>query len=269
MEFFSFCNGIPLHVSVKGNGPKNILFLHGYLETMYIWENFTDMISDGCKVISIDLPGHGLSGSHPQENSLEFSAVTIGQLMDKLALEKFSIVGHSMGGYVAAECAAKFPSRVESLILMHSLPFADTRQKKEERLHEIEIIAAGKLSEVVNKAVDKSYAPENLIICKEKIAETKIIAETHDPLGIIATLRGMINRPDNSSVIKNLQIPLLMFFGTKDNYITGEKALAAQSINKNTTAIYLENSGHNGFIEEQQLVLDSLNKFFKLTTKNC
>lgn len=263
MNYFSLCNGIPLHVADEGKGDNVILFLHGYLETLYIWEDFTRLFGPEYRVISIDLPGHGLSGSHPQVNSLSFCAAAINQLMDKLNIGKFTIAGHSMGGYVAVQYASEFYERLKSLVLIHSVPFADTEQKKNEREAEIKIIESGKITEIIKSSIPKCYAPENTIRFKNKIEETIEIADCHDPLGIISSLKGMIARPDNSSVIKNPKVPVLMFFGRKDNFISNEKALAAMEQFPGISSVILENSGHNGFIEEPDAVLNAIENFLK------
>ncbi len=265
MEFFTISGEIPVHVYDSEKGDKTIVLLHGYLETLYVWEEFVSLIDKEYRVITMDLPGHGLTGTATGENSLGYSAETVLKVMERCGVEKAAIAGHSMGGYIALEFAARYPGRIDSLILMHSLPWADTAQKADERRAEIGIIEAGKLSSIVKKAVVKCYAGENVTRFKRKIEETVENAETHEPQGIIASIRGMISRPDNELVIKNLKIPLLMFFGEKDNFITLEKAHDAASLLPGTTTVFLKNSGHNGFIEEPELVSEALVNFIKHT----
>ena len=55
MEYFVTCNGIPVHVSETGKGDKAIILLHGYLETLYIWEEFRSLLPDSSRIVSIDL----------------------------------------------------------------------------------------------------------------------------------------------------------------------------------------------------------------------
>ena len=77
MEFFATSNGIPVHISDTEKGDITILLLHGYLETLYVWEEFIGLFPKNFRFISIDLPGHGLTGTHPHSNSMEFCADTI------------------------------------------------------------------------------------------------------------------------------------------------------------------------------------------------
>lgn len=100
MEYFVTCNGIPVHVSETGTGDNAVVLLHGYLETLYIWEDFRTLFPESSHIISIDLPGLGLSGSAPDVNSMQFDAKVLLDLLDRLSVTKVLIVGHSMGGYV-------------------------------------------------------------------------------------------------------------------------------------------------------------------------
>ena len=72
MEYFAISNGIPVHILDTKKGEKTILLLHGYLETLYIYNEFIEILQKKYRVIAIDLPGHGLSGSDKEINSMEF-----------------------------------------------------------------------------------------------------------------------------------------------------------------------------------------------------
>jgi hypothetical protein len=54
MEYFVTANGTTLHVSDSEKGEKSLLFLHGYLETLYIWEDFRELIPESFRFISHD-----------------------------------------------------------------------------------------------------------------------------------------------------------------------------------------------------------------------
>lgn len=72
MEYFVTCSGIPVHVSETGSGDNAIVLLHGYLETLYIWEEFRTLLPGSSHIVSIDLPGMGLSGSAQEVNSMQW-----------------------------------------------------------------------------------------------------------------------------------------------------------------------------------------------------
>ena len=103
MEYFAISNGIPVHILDTKKGDTTIVLLHGYLETLYIFNEFIEMLEKKYRIIAIDLPGHGLTGSDKEINTMEFCAQTVADVLKKSGVEKAYIAGHSMGGYVAQD----------------------------------------------------------------------------------------------------------------------------------------------------------------------
>ena len=64
MEYFLTANNIPVHILDTKKGDNVLLLLHGYLETLYIYDDFINILSNDYRIIAIDLPGHGLSGTY-------------------------------------------------------------------------------------------------------------------------------------------------------------------------------------------------------------
>ncbi|MCK9627894.1 MAG: alpha/beta hydrolase [Bacteroidales bacterium] len=264
MEFFATCNGIPVHISDSKKGEKTIVLLHGYLETLYIWDDFIKLLPETLRIVSIDLPGHGLTGSNKDENSIAFMADVVKSVLDLCKIESACVVGHSMGGYVAIEAIKRHRERFSGIVLMHSGPGADTDEKKIDREREIELIRKAKLHMIVKMGIPKMFAKENLRRMDEKIAEIEEISETHDPEGIVATINGLKNRENNLKYLKECNIPLLIFFGTDDYHIPVEKAMNLQKELPEAKCVFLQHSGHNGFLEEPQIVKEELLKFLEL-----
>ncbi|MHC1779859.1 MAG: alpha/beta fold hydrolase [Bacteroidales bacterium] len=260
MEYFATINGIPLHISDTKTGDKTILLLHGYLETLYIWEEFTSILAPYFRVVSIDIPGHGLSHS-PAQNSMEFCAGIADALLEKLKIKKAAILGHSMGGYVALEAIKRYPDRFGALILMNSSPFADSSQKIEERKREIELIRQNKLMNIIKLSIPKMFATHNKSKMEEKILEIVETAEVHDPEGVITLIEAMMARTDNSEFLRETATPLFLIFGKHDNYISYDAANNYLLTMKNPNFIFLENSGHSGFLEEPKYVAEKCVEF--------
>lgn len=262
MEYFATINGIPLHISDTKSGDKTILLLHGYLETLYIWEEFTSLLAPHFRVISIDIPGHGLSHT-PAQNSMEFCAGIADALLETLKIKKAAILGHSMGGYVAIEAIKRYPDRFGALIMMHSSPFSDSDQKIEERKREIELIRQNKLMNIIKLSIPKMFASHNKSKMEEKILEIIETAEVHDPEGVITLIDAMMARIDNSDFLRTTTTPLFMIFGKHDNYIPAEAANDFLKTMKNPDFTFLENSGHSGFLEEPKYVAEKCIEFIK------
>jgi pimeloyl-ACP methyl ester carboxylesterase len=96
-----------------------ILLLHGSNASLFTWEPWAKRLSDRFKVVSVDLPGHGLTGpvaNHDYSTAAMVAFVTA--FADKIGLQKFALAGNSMGGGVAARFAEIHPERVSALILV-------------------------------------------------------------------------------------------------------------------------------------------------------
>lgn len=264
MEFFATCNGIPVHISHRGEGERTVLLLHGYLETLYIWDEFCELlVKRGLNVISTDIPGHGLSGS-ATVNSMQFCSQTLIAVLDKLNVSKCSIIGHSMGGYIAIEAAKLFPDRVDSVILINSTPFVDSPEKIEERKREIALIEANKLQMITRKFVPKLFAPDNRVKFEQKKLEITEAAEIHDPAGIIASIRGLMEREDNTAFIKLNKVPTLFIFGLYDTFITPQRVSDVAGFVPGHNIITLDKSGHCSFIEQPEDCLNIISKFLNI-----
>ena len=120
-----------LHYNVVGQGPVLVL-LHGFLCSSLMWKKVMPFLKKDHRLILIDLPGHGRSNGI-NANTIEKMADMALNTITDLGIKDFSILGHSMGGYVAMEMAYKDVDRIQKLILLNSTPFADSKEKKMNR----------------------------------------------------------------------------------------------------------------------------------------
>lgn len=119
-QFVALPNGARVHFRIRGaaNAPTLVL-LHGSNASLFTWEPWSKTLSDKFRVISLDLPGHGLTGAVPNHDySAKGMAIFVSEFADKLNLQKFALAGNSMGGGVAARFAEMYPERVSALILV-------------------------------------------------------------------------------------------------------------------------------------------------------
>ena len=263
MEFFAISNNIPVFISDTQKGEETLILLHGYLETHYIFSEFVELLEKKYRVISIDLPGHGLSGSEKEVNSMDFIAAVVVEVMDKCKVEKAFVAGHSMGGYAAQACIELYPQRFKGLVLLNSVPFPDSEEKKADREREISLIQSSMLGRIAEISIPRMYDSENLRVLDEKIQETIELCETHDPKGIVASLRGMMKRKDYSSFIKGLagKTPTLFIYGDKDKFNPIERVNAIIEEFQGIEIKVIPDTGHNSFIEKPQQTAEILCSF--------
>ena len=132
---FSFRGG-EINYSDSGKG-NTIVLLHGYLESSEVWNGFETRLAEFFRVVSIDLPGHGLSSVYGEVHTMEFMATAVKEIVDSLNIKKVFLTGHSLGGYVALAFLELYPDNLSGYCLFHSQPFADPPAVIEKRRREI------------------------------------------------------------------------------------------------------------------------------------
>lgn len=251
-EKFIMAGKTPMHIADTEQGEKCVVLLHGYLESMLVWDEFMDLLKGSMRVITIDLPGHGVSIVNGEIHTMEFLADCVGLTMKALGIERYSIVGHSMGGYVALAMMDNYATNLENIILLSSTTSADSQEKCDRRRREIELIKAGKKNTLARLVPHAGFAPQNVKRLKDYIEDiSELILITEDE-GVIAILAGMIERKSRGEQLRDSDIPHLFIFGKHDYYIPNDVAEEMIAADGNARVVWLEESGHMGFYEEPE-----------------
>jgi len=118
--------GWRLHV--RDSGPRDapaLILIHGFGASLQSWDAWAEGLGRKHRMIRFDLPGSGLSLPDPAADYTDARSVELLlALMDRLALRRASIAGHSIGGRIAWTFAATHPERVDRLVLVAPDGFA-------------------------------------------------------------------------------------------------------------------------------------------------
>jgi pimeloyl-ACP methyl ester carboxylesterase len=119
-QFIALPDGAVAHVRDEGNktGPALVL-IHGSNASLQTWEPWVKLLGAKYRIVSMDMPGHGLTGAVPNDDySRDGMVAFTHEVMQKLAIPRYAIGGNSMGGGVSAEYAEVYPNEVSALILV-------------------------------------------------------------------------------------------------------------------------------------------------------
>lgn len=246
-----------LHYEITGKGKEKLVLLHGFMENIRIWDELEPLLSSDFTLIKIDLPGHGLSKIFGETHTMEFMANEVKKVTDFLNVQQFHILGHSMGGYVSLAFAEKFPTVLKTLTLFFSTYFADDEDKKEQRQKSLRIIKEA-FPTYVNAGVPNLFNPNEKDTLEGKINLAKEIALSTKNEGVLAAVKGMIERTDKSEVVKTFQERILVLAGKHDSAINTEKTLQNLPDNTNIKS-YLLDCGHNGHWEKPEICAAIIN----------
>jgi len=263
MEQVFEVDGYPIYTKVEGEG-RPLLLLHSYWGSHILFDHLASVFSANRRVIRIDLPGHGNSGIPPIDYTFEKFTVVLNELLTTLGVgERVSIVGHSMGGYVAMAFAAKYPERMASLVLMHSPTKSADIQSIKLRSREGLLLQKGKKDLLLQVTIPSNFAPENLGSMAGALA---LLNQTSNLVTVEGALRSIyaINHRRNYLVdLQNAHFPILIVIGKYDNVYGAEEQLNDALQISNAEVLMLQYSGHLGFLEEEDLVVKKLGEFLE------
>ncbi|HLV69985.1 MAG TPA: alpha/beta hydrolase [Xanthomarina sp.] len=237
--------GIQVFFSDQGLG-KTIVLLHGFLENSSMWNHLIPDLQKTHRVIAVDLLGHGQTGCLGYVHSMELMAETVEAVLNHLNIEEKTLVGHSMGGYVALAIAEKNPDSIRGLCLMNStyLPDNDERRILRTRAN---LMAQTNFENLVRMSFTNLFSLESKEIYKSemKIALTEALKTSIQ--GYMAANEGMKIRTDKTELFKSLPTKKLLIIGKKDPIL---EANSVKKILKGTDVEIVEFSqGHMSHIE--------------------
>ncbi|MAZ45754.1 MAG: alpha/beta hydrolase [Gammaproteobacteria bacterium] len=134
-KFLVLNNGNRIHYRDQGSPDgKTIMLLHGFTSSLHTWEPWVDLLKDTFRIVTLDLPGHGLTGAvENQDYSTTSFSETILGVADALSIDSFVLGGNSMGGGATWQFALAYPERITHMILINATgpwPRQDDRKTK-------------------------------------------------------------------------------------------------------------------------------------------
>ena len=126
-QFLTLANGTRVHYRDEGNADGfPVVLIHGAMASLHTWEGWVAALSDDYRLISLDLPAHGLTGAAPvgaeDSYSSEGFTTAIHAVTESLGLTSFVLGGNSMGGGATWRYALAYPERVTALLLVNAVP---------------------------------------------------------------------------------------------------------------------------------------------------
>ena len=251
-----------LNYKIVGEGYP-VVFLHGFLESIYMWEYIQIEIFHFQSIL-IDLHGHGESlNEDEKEPSIEFMAEKVLEVLSDLKIRSFSIVGHSMGGYVALSIKNKSVNNLikmfdcHKVVLLNSNFWVDSDLKKNDRLRVAEIVFQNK-DLFLHTAIPNLFNEPNKY--KNQISillNEALLMSEHD---IAYSSLAMRNRADFTNLIANFESDFLIIQGENDSMVT--KDLMEKMISEFTIKyVLIKEVGHMAHIQSPLVVKDSICKY--------
>lgn len=250
-------NGIELAYEILGQTGHPLVLIHGFGLDHTIWMDMASKYLRNQRVILPDVRGHGGSEAPAGVYRMSLLAKDIVHLLEYLGINKASICGHSMGGYIALAFAEKYPERLAGLGLITSRSNADSEEKREGRY---------RMAELVQKrgavALAESLSPR-LTAGETLIQETRHLIAKTAPTGIVGALQGMAERPDRTELLSRISVPALVVAGEDDQIINLEEAGKMAQLLPKGKLFNLSGAGHLPMKETPAALAEGLNDLVK------
>ena len=257
----------------SGTGPA-LLFIHGILGSQRQWAHLVDRLDEDHRVIVPDLFGHGDSAKPMGDYSLGAHAATLRDLLDRLGIDRVTLVGHSLGGGIAMVFSYLFPERVERLVLVSSgglgrevspllrsatLPGAE---------YVLPVIASGWMRDRLasaGRALQKVGVKPGSDITQVWQGFTSL-GDADTRRAFLATTRAVID-PGGQSVTAHDYLPdatptpTLVVWGTKDRMIPAWHAASATASIPGCRVELFQGAGHFPHLDDPDRFADLVREF--------
>jgi pimeloyl-ACP methyl ester carboxylesterase len=251
--------GAPVNVIDLGEGDP-IVFIHGLSGAWVNWLENLPHFARNHRVIAMDLPGFGHSPMPKGKISIAGYGRIVDELLDTLGIDRAVIVGNSMGGFIGAEVAIQFSTRVDNLVLISAAGISIEHQRNEpvlhvlERLDDILILGTGWLATRSAMLAGRPRARRQMM---------KLVAHRADDLpaaliaeqvmgsgkpGFVPALDALTDYPIRDR-LGEIECPVLVVWGEQDRLVPVRDAYTFGELIPNSRVVVWPDTGHVAMLE--------------------
>lgn len=256
-SYFLSINDSNVHVKVSGEG-EPVFLIHGSFSSLHTWAEWEKELSNYFLTVSMDLPGHGLTGPDKERRygTADYAELVFG-IADKLGIKEFHVAGNSMGGGVALKMAAEYPERILSLNLI------DASGAPAKPTSEIAPTSSRNSGATIFKLARNPLVNKILLKCTPRLLfkwnlkqvyfdHTKITEEMvtryYELIRREGNRRATLDRLTSGKATEvdfaNLKMPVLIMWGAQDRWIPLSSGERFKEAIPGATLKVFENAGH-------------------------
>ena len=254
------------NIAYKDQGAgEPILLLHGFCGSSAYFDKILPELTSNYRCVVPDLRGHGESDAPNSSYSIDQMADDMIGVLDVLEIDKVSVFGHSLGGYITLSLAERYPDRIKAFGLIHSTAYPDSEEAKEKRLTAVSTIQSQGIQNFVDSLIPGLFAEGNRERMSSVIDKIQEIGYRTSPQGAANTAIAMRERPDRRYVLEKLSIPVLLVAGESDGVVPPDRTFTADG--EGVTQALISDAGHMSMVEAPdelvQVILEFMNKNVK------
>lgn len=242
------------------------MLVHGFGEDGTVWKHQVSSLRDHFKIIIPDLPGSGRSTMLEAKDAdtpvlIDDYADCLLALLDHAQVPQCTMLGHSMGGYITLAFAEKYAMRLRRYGLVHSTAYADSEEKKKNRLRSIEMIENYGVPAFLKNTTPNLFGASFKAAHPEEVDALIEAGNRFSKQALQQYTRAMMLRPDRSGVLKSNSLPVLFVMGTDDVAAPLADVIRQASLPDISYIHVLQHTGHMGMWEATDLLNHHLLSF--------
>jgi pimeloyl-ACP methyl ester carboxylesterase len=243
-------HGQPVNVIDRGEGDA-VVFLHAFPLQAAMWDYQIDALEGAHRCIAIDLPGFGQSPPPevPDAASMQAWAALVVGALDQLGVDTATVVGASMGGYLAMALLRHHPERVRQLVLADSRARSDDPSVAQRRTAQQDQLREGTEVASLAKVTVEGLLSSGSMTRTELVEYVHALADGADAEGWIAALEAMKDRPDSMLLLRQADVRALVIVGELDRVTPIAEAMSLRSLLKGELVV-IPNVGHLPNVED-------------------
>ena len=239
-----------------------VMLVHGFGEDGEAWNNQIEFLKNKYHLLVPDLPGSGRS-EMINDMSMEGMAEVLHTIIHEENIDKCTVIGHSMGGYITLALVESYWNHVNAFGLFHSSAFADTEEKKQTRKKGIEFAKQHGAFEFLKTATPNLFSPNSKTEIPNSIQELISSLSNFSTDALVSYYEAMMKRPDRTDLLKKTKKPVLFIAGEHDNAIPLNDVLKQCHLPEKSYIHLLKKSGHMGMMEEPENANRILEEFLE------
>lgn len=257
-------NGTTIAYEQQGQG-ETVVLLHGFCGSSGYWEKVQPLLAEPYRVIAPDLRGHGATSAPMGAYTIDQMADDVAGLMEALGVSKYTLLGHSMGGYVALSMAQRYAPRLNAFGLIHSTGYPDSEEAKAKRLEAVSLIRSQGITRFVDGLVPGLFSPDNAAKLRAEVDRAKEIGYKTPPQGATGAALAMRERPDRREVMEAARLPLLLVAGENDAVVPMARLFTTEG--PHVTKAVIKGAGHMSMYEAPGQLTAVIADFLRGVTK--
>lgn len=262
-----------LKVHFTDTGPRDrdtIILVHGFSASLHTWTDWKANLERDYRVITLDLPGHGLSRAEDIDKAtIERFADIVLAVADARGVDRFTIAGNSMGGNTAWQVALQAPERLDALVLLNASGWPSSDEENESTPFVFKLLRNPiartvlrdlDMSSLTRSGLEDSYSDQSFVT-DELVQRYVSLSRAPGHRDTLLAIMGGERVPATAETMAQITTPTLIIWGREDNLVPVSSAQKFGETISGSKVIIYDNVGHLPHEEVAQQSVEDLRAF--------